>query len=215
MTLGQAPVTYAAPATRLSRRSPLIRKAAAFLGLARLSLLSSLSMLLASSCIVADPPEYLDPVQTRPVLDIGQADPGTSQVLVVHAGDNVAFSVPVRSEDAGEDLRAVFFVDQGPGSAGIFQNSQSIPASTYNDTGRAVTFPWTVPTFTSPNPTTTCHLLTLTVAHRLSFLAKQDDVLNPLKQDDAAIVNWWLNAPDPATLDSTLVNCPTKGVVAK
>ena len=210
MTPGQAPVTYAAPATRLSRRSPLIRKATAFLGLARLSLLSSLSMLLASSCIVADPPEYLDPVQTRPVLDIGQADPGTSQVLVVHAGDNVAFSVPVRSEDAGEDLRAVFFVDQGPGSAGVFQNSQSIPASTYNDTGRAVTFTWTVPTLAVG-----CHLLTLTVAHRLSFLLKQDDVLNPKDQDDAAIVNWWLNANPPTTDTSTLINCPTKGVVAK
>ena len=94
MTLGQAPVTRAAPATPGSRRSRLIRKAAAFLGLARLSLLSGLSMLLASSCIVADPPEFLDPVQTRPVLDIGQADPGTSQVLVVQTGEKVAFSVP-------------------------------------------------------------------------------------------------------------------------
>lgn len=210
MTLGQAPVTHAAPATRLSRRSRLIRKAAAFLGLARLSLLSSLSMLLASSCIVADPPEYLDPVQTRPVLDIGQADPGTSQVLLVQTGEKVTFSVPVRSEDAGEDLRAVFFVDQGPGSSGVFQNSQSIPASTYNDTSRPVTFEWTVP----PLPLPGCHLLTLTVAHRLSFDPTHDDVLNPKDQDDAAIVNWWLNV-NPTTDPSTLVNCPTKGVVAQ
>jgi len=169
-------------------------------------------MSLASGCIVANPPEYLNPVQTRPVLDIGQADPGTSQVLVVQTGEKVAFSVPVRSEDAGEDLRAVFFVDQGPGSPGIFQNSQAIPASTYSDTNpRAVTFDWTVPALTPG-----CHLLTLTVAHRLSFDPKHDDVLNPKDQDDAAIVNWWLNAsPAPGIPDSTLVNCPTKGVVAK
>jgi hypothetical protein len=196
----------------------VIRKVAAFLGLARLSLLSGLSMF-ASSCIVADPPEYLDPVQTRPVLDIGQADPGTSQVLVVKAGDNVAFSVPVRSEDAGEDLRAVFFVDQGPGSAGVFQNSQSIPASTYNVTNRAVTFTWTVPNNLTPvggaaGAGGNCHLLTLTVAHRLSFDPKHDDVLNPKDQDDAAIVNWWLNT-NPTTDNSTLVDCPTKGVVTK
>jgi hypothetical protein len=212
VTLGQAPRTRAASATPLSRRSALIDKAAPVLGLARLSLLSGLSMLLTSSCIVADPPEYLDPVQTRPVLDIGQADPGTSQVLLVQTGEKVTFSVPVRSEDAGEDLRAVFFVDQGPGSPGIFQNSQSIPASTYNDTSRPVTFEWTVPP--SPPPGPGCHLMTLTVAHRLSFDPTHDDVLNPKDQDDAAIVNWWLNV-NPTTDPSTLVNCPTKGVVAQ
>jgi len=173
-------------------------------------------MLLASSCIVADPPEYLDPVRTRPVLDIGQTLPPTSQVLVVHAGDKVSFAVPVRSEDAGEDLRAVFFIDQGPGSLGVFQNSQPVPASTYDDTSpRSVTFDWTVPAL----PSFGCHLMTLTVAHRSSFDTKHDDVLDSKDHaDDAAIVNWWLNAPDPSDLvtpDSTLVKCPTQGVVAK
>jgi hypothetical protein len=167
-------------------------------------------MLLASSCIVADPPEYVQPLRTRPVLDVGLAVPGTSQVLVVHTGDNVGFSVPVRSEDAGEDLRAVFFLDQGPGSRGVFQNSQRVPASTYSDTTRPVTFPWTVPTLAG------CHLMTLTVAHSSSFQADHEDVLDTQNHaDDAAIVNWWLNAPAPGTLDSTLVDCPTKGAVAK
>jgi len=62
---------------------------------------------------------------------------------------------------------------------------------------------------------TTCHLLTLTVAHNTSFDPNHEDVLAPAKQGDAAIVNWWLNVPAPGTLDSTLVNCPTKGAVAK
>ncbi|HEY3668570.1 MAG TPA: hypothetical protein VGL19_21370 [Polyangiaceae bacterium] len=170
-------------------------------------------MLLASSCIVADPPEYLDPLQTRPVLDVGQAVPGTSQVLVVHTGEKESFSIPVRSEDAGEDLRAVFFLDQGPGSPGVFQNSQTVPASTFNETGRAVTFDWTVPKLPAG-----CNLLTLTVAHGHSFDPKHNDVLRTdtkgAARDDAAVVNWWLNAPDPGTPDSTLVNCPTMGVVA-
>jgi hypothetical protein len=148
-------------------------------------------------------------------LDAGQAVPGTSQVLVVHAGDNVGFSVPVRSEDAGEDLRAVFFVDQGPGSAGFFQNSQRIPASTFNDTARDVTLTWTVPVVPVLTPAG-CQVLTLTVAHTSSFQADHEDVLDTKNHaDDAAIVNWWLNAPDPGVLDSTLVNCPTKGAVTK
>ncbi|HEX3852495.1 MAG TPA: hypothetical protein VHW01_16110, partial [Polyangiaceae bacterium] len=85
MTFGQARGTRTAPVTPLSRHAPQIRKATVFLGLARLSLLGGLSVLLASSCVVAAPPEYVDPVQTRPVLDVGQAVPGTSQVLVVQA----------------------------------------------------------------------------------------------------------------------------------
>ena len=168
-------------------------------------------MLLASSCIVASPPEYVDPLQTRPILDVGQAVPGTSQVLVVQNGQNVGFSVPVRSEDAGEDLRAVFFVDQGPGSPGIFQNSQIISASTYSDIMRNVTYTWPVPVLTPAG----CHLLTLTVAHLSSFDPKHDSVLQSAKQGDAAIVNWWLNAPATGTPDSTLDNCPTKGAAAK
>ena len=173
-------------------------------------------MLLATGCIVADPPEYLDPVQTRPVLDIGQAVPGTSQMLVVHTGDKQSFSVPVRSEDAGEDLRAVFFVDQGPGSPGAFQNSQTIPASTYNETApRAITYDWPVPRM-DPG----CHLLTLTVAHGHSFDPNHNDVLRTdttgAAKDDAAIVIWWLSVPpDATTPDSQLVKCPTMGVVAQ
>jgi hypothetical protein len=142
----------------------------------------------------------------------------------VQASQTVSFSVPVRSEDAGEDLDAVFFLDQGPGSAGVFQNSQSLPAATYNDRGRAVTFDWTVPTMpltTGSGMPITCHLLTLTVAHHHSFDPKHNAVLlkdakgetTGAAKADAAIINWWLNA-DPTT-PSTLLSCPTQGVVAQ
>jgi hypothetical protein len=61
-------------------------------------------------------------------------------------------------------------------------------------------------------------LLTLTVAHGHSFDPNHNDVLRTdakgAAQDDAAIVNWWLSAPDPTVPDSMLVKCPTMGVVA-
>jgi hypothetical protein len=212
VTLGQGRQADTLPATRLSGRWPVIGKAAALSRLARVSLLGSTLMLLAtSSCIVADPPEYQNPVQTRPVLDVYQANPRTSRVLVVNTSDQVPISVPVRSEDAGEDLSAHFYVDYGiVGPNGLPQNSQTIAASTYADTTREVTLTWKVPMLDKGG----CHLLTLIVAHRTSFLKSDNDILDPAKADtDAAIINWWLNVN--ATSASTLVDCPTVGVPIK
>jgi hypothetical protein len=180
------------------------------LRLARRSLLGGVVMLLASSCIVADPPEYQDPVQTRPVLDVYGANPSTSRVLVVSTADQVPISVPVRSEDAGEDLSAHFYIDRGVVSGGLPQNAQTIAASTYADTTREVTFTWKVPVLDA-GP---CHLLTLIVAHRSSFLSTDNDVLDKDKAGtDAAIINWWVNVN--AMTPSTLVNCPTLGIPGK
>ena len=198
-----------AATTRLSRRSLASGGGAALSRRARLSLPSIASVLLVSSCIVADPPEYRDPVQTRPVLDVYQANPTTSRVLVVHTNDPVKVNVPVRSEDAGVDLSAHFFIDYGIGSTNVSQITQTIPASTYADTGRAVALTWKVPALSVG-----CHLLSLIVAHRTSFENENNDILDPQKADiDASIINWWLNA-NPASADdvSTLVNCPTVGV---
>ncbi|MEO8980149.1 MAG: hypothetical protein ABI548_11275 [Polyangiaceae bacterium] len=187
---------------------------AAILRLARVSLFCGWIMLLASSCIVAGPPENRNPAQTRPTLDVYQATPSASRVLVVHTNDLVKISVPLRSEDAGEALRGVFLVDYNAGSLGLLQNSQDIAASTYADDGRQVTLDWTVPSLPPPG----CHLLSLIVAHDSSFGSNPNYVL---KQDaanrDAAVINWWLNdldADGPNKI-SALGDCPTVGIPTK
>jgi hypothetical protein len=55
-------------------------------------------------------------------------------------------------------------------------------------------------------------LLTLVVAHETSFNGADQDHLDTSKaSDDAAIVNWWVNAdPTPENLH-TLTNCPVSG----
>jgi hypothetical protein len=169
-------------------------------------------MLLASSCIVADPPEYQNPVRTRPVLDVFQANPTTSKVLVVNSTDTVKISVPLRSEDAGEHLTGVFMVDYNTGSPGLLQNVQDLAPSTYADDQRAVTLDWIVPTL----PRNGCHLLSLIAAHVSSFKANPSFELNPdAANRDAAIINWWMNVDVPASVASTLENCPTVGIPAK
>ena len=164
--------------------------------------------LLASSCIVADPPEYREAVRTRPVLDVYQAIPTTTQVQVLNTNDVLKISVPVRSEDAGEVLRGAFFVDYGVGSPGQIQNVQEVPASTYADDGRAFTLDWTVPKLANSG----CHLLSLIVAHVSSFRSNPSYVLNNNANNDAAIISWWLNVDAPAQSASTLSNCPTAGI---
>jgi len=92
VTLGQGQKAGVA-ATALSGRAARSRRTMGVLRLARLSLLGGSIMLLASSCIVADPPEYQSPVRTRPLLDVYGAAPPTNRVLVVSTNDLVKISV--------------------------------------------------------------------------------------------------------------------------
>ena len=173
-------------------------------------------MFLLQSCIVADPPEYRDPVQTRPLLDAYKAVPITQQVLLAYTADTVGIpiSVPVRSEDAGEDLLAHFYLDYGtlpqPGISLGEQplRVQRIPASTYIDSSRSASYQggWKV------KATTGCHLLTLIVAHASSFQRLDQDHLDPIRaSSDAAIINWWVNVNPTLDTIHTLTNCPVSG----
>jgi len=167
-------------------------------------------MLLSQSCIVADPPEYRAPGQTRPVLNVYTAVPTATEVLVVTGKASVKFTVGVRSEDAGEDLRAVFYLDyqvppQGPERQRAL-NSQTITASTYENAGRTASYSW------PPDATSFgCHFLSLIVAHRSTFLESIDENrLDPRRApDDAAIVTWTVNVDD-ASSSAALEDCPTK-----
>ena len=166
-------------------------------------------MLVAQGCIVADPPEYQAPGRTRPLLNVYGASPTATQALVVLTNPPVAhkFSIQVRSEDAGEELRAIFWLDyQFPGEDSLV--GIKIPASTYDDPGRNIRFDWyPIPGKYSAG----CHFLSLVVAHRNSFyLETQEDHLIPKEAEvDAAIVTWTVNL-DPVGAENTLANCPSK-----
>jgi hypothetical protein len=203
---GQAPVTGL---SRLWRELPTN---SGLLGLAWRSLLLVSIMLAQASCIVADPPEYRAPGQTRPVLNVYGAVPTATRALMVYPADatvGIAFTVGVRSEDAGDPLRALLWLDYqltpANGQAGgTRQAAKTIPASTYDNPGREIQFTW--------HPMVTealkgCHFLSLVVAHRESFLSDEDHLQPGAAEDDAAIVTWTVNI-DPVD-ERTLVNCPT------
>lgn len=167
------------------------------------------SMTFLTSCIVADPPQYTNPGQTAPQLNSYLADPPISQVLPVYSNSiGATFSVPVRSEDAGEDLSAVFWEDYGTASPSsrVF-NSQRLTAATYGETGRIVT---SIP-FTVGATDRGCHTVSLIVAHINSFLPSNTQKLDPNKaKSDAAILTWWVNVNPSADALNTLNDCPTQ-----
>lgn len=196
-----------APTTRLSRRAANAREISGILRLAWRSLGFGSIMLVAESCIVADPPEYRAPVQTRPVLNMYSAVPTATQALVLTTMpvSTTKFTVQVRSEDAGEDLRALFFLDyQLPTQRKLV--SKVIPASTYDNTGRNFQADY-VPV---PKTDKGCHFLSLVVAHTSSFLNTiDDDRLDPrYANDDAAIATWTINVDPPS--DGSLQDCPSR-----
>jgi len=174
-------------------------------------------MVFAESCIIADPPEYQTPLRTRPVLNVYSAVPTTTHALITFTEPNplkTKFTVPVRSEDAGEPLRAVFFLDYQmprrgltqPGEVKLPSGSKTIPASSYDNAGRTVEYEWT------PMTTKGCHYLSLIVAHRSSFLESDEDHLNPrYADDDAAIVTWTIGVDPPVS--GALENCPTTDTI--
>ena len=148
-------------------------------------------MTLASGCIVADPPQYRDPLQTPPVLDLYLANPSTQKVLVARSHDTLHFLVPLRSEDAGDPLLVDFYQDSS------INYNHIIPSSTFNDLGREVDVPWTA--VGSPG----CHVLTLTVVH----VGNSSDPMRA--RNDTAIATWWLNLDPDESMQTTLSNCPT------
>ncbi|HEX3851000.1 MAG TPA: hypothetical protein VHW01_08540 [Polyangiaceae bacterium] len=172
-----------------------------------------------TSCIVANPPDFTDPTQTPPELNVYGTTPLLNHILVVKSGQIVPLTVPVRSEDAGEDLTAIFFLDYGtPNSFPI--NQQTISASTYNGPDRDINTSWTVvlrdPCSAGQQcPPQACHTLTLVVAHRSSFQNSDATLLDPGKaKTDASFVQWWVNANAPDDAQTTLTDCPVPSLTS-
>ena len=165
-------------------------------------------MLFAGSCIVADPPEYRAPGQTRPVLNMYSAAPTATQALVVDASEGlnpvINFSVQVRSEDAGEDMQAILFLDyQLPDEDSV--GTARVPPSTYDNVGRFIKFSWQVKKWRG------CHFMTLVVAHSSTFLQDYSTHLDPrVADDDAALATWTVFVQDEKTGEITLSSCPTR-----
>ncbi len=152
-----------------------------------------------TSCVVSNPPEYSSAEQTPPLLKLLTAAPSVGEVLVVNDSDLVNINVPVRSEDqAGDELIARLYLDYSLPTEEVLAPLVFLPAGSYDDTDRKIAMSWTVPPLKSG-----CRQMMLVVTHRSNL----DSNFRPLQNEDIAVAVWWLNVND-ANSDNPMSDCP-------
>jgi hypothetical protein len=167
----------------------------------------SLLALLASGCIVPDAPSYDPPGTTAPLLDAFNAIPSNIYpVLVPVAAAQVEFDVPVRSEDAGDELWVGVYFDYGT-SKQLLHTDTDVSASTLDDPERSIKFQLRA------TPLVGCHTLTLLVTHRANTFRLPSGERAPDLQKaagDLGVATWFLNFQPNESEPTTLPLCPNR-----
>ncbi len=162
--------------------------------------------LVLSSCVIAGPPDYKDPTQTPPVLDLSQADPPLGFVVQATSDQTtIPISVPVRSQDPPQNgLFGMLYLDFKSPNQTLYSNFWSSDPKSFDDTTRTVTFNWT-----PANVSAGCHTLTIEVTHRLNVSFQGQPTVTPPKDhpDDIAFATWWVDV-HPGSPNSDLSDCP-------
>ena len=167
-----------------------------FSALARLSLWGAL-LAMFPGCLIDDPPAYTQPKRTPPRLAYHKADPLLDQLITIKSTDPLEFTIPVASEDAGEELTAQLILD------GDLINYVSVPPSTLDDTSRVIRAPAPPPYIVKAGPG--CHRFTLRVAHSSTL---PNGFAPPIDTSDVAEAYWWANIDLDLAETKMLMNCP-------
>jgi hypothetical protein len=160
--------------------------------LARLSL-GALSFAMLTGCLIDDPPPYAEPKRTPPRLDYHRAWPPLDQVIVAKTPDLIPFSIPVASEDAGEELRTQLFIDDR------ITNYGRLPPSTLDDTERKVSFSYRVEMRRGY-----CHTFKIRVGHASNLPEGEGP---PLDTVDMAEAYWLAYLDLPSDQTTPIENC--------
>jgi len=149
-----------------------------------------------TGCLVADAPEYGPPQKRPPVIDSQSVAPSPYETYLINeSSPPMNINVPVRSEDAGDDLVGALYVDYNADEEPAFWD-QPIPASSFDDLERS----WSYTFRPDSRVERRCgHKLTLFLMHASSF-----DGTRKIPKDvpwDIASVTWQLNVfPDNANV---------------
>lgn len=183
--------------TRLSHpKAPGSRRFGRIPGLARLSLM--LGIVAPLACVVSDPAEYGVAKQTPPFLNATGATPKVQETKSVKFGDRLDVNVPLRSEDAGEELRALLVLHKPKGTQ-VLLTFRDIPPGKLEDQ-RSISISAEI----QEDPG--CYAVSLSVMHKSSYDEEKTQSTNP---DDTAILTWWLNVDDEGS--NLLGDCPKGG----
>jgi hypothetical protein len=150
--------------------------------------------ILLSGCIFPEPPTWEGPQKTQPRL--WNPTPQVEKFIPLSSGVSQIFTVSESSEDAGEALRAIWYLN------GVFQNDRDYAPGHINDVKTINVF-WPVYVATKE-----CVPFTLLVMHVSDDSSNNSDggILDhkPIDPNDASTITWWLNLNNSP-------NCPTGG----
>ncbi len=152
------------------------------------------------------PPTYVAPQQIPPLVTKNLVEPPLNSIVNLEPDIPMEIVVPFRSEDLGEPVNAVAFLDLLPGGAtGEFLGLFDAPASSFDDTTRSITGPVTNVGESG------CHSVTLMVAHE----SKLQDILK-FRGDQTAVerIIWWVNVTGSGDDKPLLEDCISQGATS-
>ena len=159
-----------------------------------------------TGCLVADAPNYGPPEQRPPVINAQEVIPTPFALIVVASATAPAIpiTVPVRSEDAGEPLTGLLYVDYGLEKQ-WFWDQDPIPPGSFDELDRSYNTTFQLDSRVTPG----CHTLTVFITHESNFDGEKDIIIDS-RNFDVASVTWWMNVmPADPTAPGTLEGCPT------
>jgi hypothetical protein len=165
---------------------------------------------LTSGCLVPEAPEYGAPRQTPVFVEADSIfpNPRSMQQYRNAEGNQAEFRMNVRSEDAGDELVSVLYLDYKHKSAHYIDHKNYKPQSF--DQQRLIS--WTH-VFPDPNigQGPECHLFTVTVLHAAGWDFENNKQIGT--PADLAAVSWYarFNDDDGSGL---LTDCPDASVEA-
>ncbi|HVR21418.1 MAG TPA: hypothetical protein VMS65_17010 [Polyangiaceae bacterium] len=145
---------------------------------------------LATGCLVAEAPEYGPAQQRPPVVGWENVKPSPYELQTIDETlGSLDIRVPVRSEDAGDPLQGVLWVDYGNVSSRKRFDEKQVPASSFDDLERAYSTTW----IWDERVKKECgHTLTLLLMHRSNY-DDDKDIPNENVEWDVASVTWQMN----------------------
>ena len=161
--------------------------------------------ILAVGGCLADPPTYSNAQQIPPFVIEGRVSPPPGELFVIPAseGNQMSVSVPFRSEDLGENVIGLFYLDlrSGDESPILLQDPTTHPpGSFFQEEERELE------AVLSGLPVG-CHTVTL-------LMTQQGNFTTGRVADESGVgrVVWWLNV-ESGPSKTLLEDCPTNGSV--
>jgi len=150
--------------------------------------------LFVSGCLVQEPPVW-DSKPSPPVLM--DFTPPTGKIVVVDLPQQQAFTFAEVSEDQGQPLRVVWYLNYGIAKQEEYINNRDYPAADSN-LSKAIAIDW-IPVEKM------CAPFTIMVTHANNVV--NDDFHHPRDPSDAAFVTWLVSVRNKGD-ELDLTNCP-------